>query len=82
MCYYCDDKYNPGHKCKTACFLLVGQEEIDEILQDIEPVDDSKPGEEENHINNMEVTPEISLNALAISPQYIEGDKEMCRQGG
>lgn len=65
LCYYCDEKYNPSHKCKFACLLLVGHEEIDELLQDAEPVEDSTATEEANQMNNMEVTPEIRINALA-----------------
>lgn len=34
LCYYCDDKYIPNHKCKSSCFLLVGQEEFKELLQE------------------------------------------------
>lgn len=33
LCYYCDDKYDLNHKCKSTCFLLVRQEDIEEILQ-------------------------------------------------
>lgn len=32
LCYYCEEKYHPQHRCKAACFLLVGQDEIEEIL--------------------------------------------------
>lgn len=28
LCYYCDEKYLPNHRCKTSFFLLVGHEEI------------------------------------------------------
>lgn len=65
LCYYCDDKYHPGHKCQAACFLLVGQEEIEELLND--EISEENPAvlEEGNNVNLMEVVPEISLNALA-----------------
>ncbi|KAL1356594.1 hypothetical protein AAHE18_05G195900 [Arachis hypogaea] len=33
LCYYCDEKYSVGHKCKSSFLLLVGGEEMDEILQ-------------------------------------------------
>ncbi|KAJ0078810.1 hypothetical protein Patl1_22867 [Pistacia atlantica] len=25
LCYYCDDKFGPGHKCKTRTFVLFGR---------------------------------------------------------
>ncbi|XP_016172540.1 uncharacterized protein LOC107614929 [Arachis ipaensis] len=32
LCYYCDEKYSVGHKCKSSFLLLVGGEEMDELL--------------------------------------------------
>lgn len=64
LCYYCDEKYNPQHRCKADCFLLVGQEEIEEILQppgEIEERAEPEPGEQ---LNIMETIWKISLNAL------------------
>lgn len=63
LCYYCDEKYEPNHKCKRNCFLLVGQEEIDELLHDEEfPNEDQE--KEDSHVQLLEVAPEISMNAL------------------
>lgn len=64
LCYYCDEKYNPSHRCKTACFLLVGHEKIEELLQDVDSVENGITTEEGNQLSNLETTPKISLNAL------------------
>lgn len=64
LCYYCDEKYQSNHKCKTSCFLLVGQEEVEELLRDDEPLNDEQE-KEESQVQLLEVVPEISLNALA-----------------
>lgn len=61
LCYYCDEKYNPGHKWKTACFLLVGDEEVDELIQDYESEEVSDVVEQGTQINSMEVALEISI---------------------
>lgn len=65
LCYYCDEKYNPSHRCKSTYLLLVGQEEIDELLKDDELEDSVEPEENGNEINIMEVDAGISMNALA-----------------
>jgi len=31
LCYHCDEKYSPGHRCKVSCLLLIGEEEWDEL---------------------------------------------------
>lgn len=64
LCYYCDDKYSPSHKCKSSCLLLVGQDEIDELLKDDELEETQTSEEAENEINIMEVNAGISLNAF------------------
>lgn len=33
LCYYYDKKYNPNHKYKPTFLLLIGEEEMVEILQ-------------------------------------------------
>ena len=33
LCYYCEEKYNPSHRCKTSYLLLVGEEEMSELLR-------------------------------------------------
>lgn len=64
LCYYCDGKYFPNDKCKTACYLLVGQEEMEEMLDKIH-TDNANTEEEGDNPYVMELTLEISINALA-----------------
>ncbi|MED6208727.1 hypothetical protein PIB30_047950 [Stylosanthes scabra] len=33
LCYYYDEKYSLGHKCKSSYLLLVGGEELEELMQ-------------------------------------------------
>lgn len=65
LCYYCDEKYHTQHRCKAACYLLVGQEEIEEILQDEGTEEEVAVEEEESKLQLMEFEPKISMNALA-----------------
>ncbi|KAL1345712.1 hypothetical protein AAHE18_08G137600 [Arachis hypogaea] len=65
LCYYCDDKYSPGHRCKSLLQLLVGEKELQELMQEphivvVEPESDSDDAGEGD-----EQPPKISLNALA-----------------
>lgn len=64
LCYYYDKKYHPQHKCKT-CFLLVGQDEIEELLYQEGNKVVSTEGEQEEQLNTMDVISEISMNALS-----------------
>ena len=32
LCYYCNEKYNPTHKCKSQCLALLDKEDLDQIL--------------------------------------------------
>ena len=43
MCYNCDDKYTPDHKCKANFFLLVGDEEVQDsvIMEELGAKDDT-----------------------------------------
>ncbi|KAF7811847.1 Transposon Ty3-G Gag-Pol polyprotein [Senna tora] len=63
LCYYCDDKYSLNHKCKPSFSLLVGQEELDELIGR-EAVDEEGAVEGEQQCRNEQLTPEISFNAL------------------
>lgn len=55
LCYYCDEKYQPNHRCKTSCFLLVGHEEIEELLHDQENEEIIASAEEDSHIQSFEL---------------------------
>lgn len=64
LCYYCDDKYAPGHKCKPTLFLMLGPEEFSEVFYgtsfesvESECVEDVTPALQT-------LSPEISLHAL------------------
>lgn len=65
LCYYCDEKYRPSHWCKISCFLLVGQDEMEELLNGEDRQEHIAQEEEESQIQILEVTPNISINALA-----------------
>ncbi|GAV82887.1 RVP_2 domain-containing protein, partial [Cephalotus follicularis] len=59
LCYNCEEKFRPGHKCKAQDFLLIGDEG-----------EDSDPAEFQDDESKLEVDevnatmPEISLYAL------------------
>jgi hypothetical protein len=67
LCYYCDDRWQPGHKCKSPrLYLLSGLELPFEVPSDdvhydsnevVEPVPEFEVAECKD--------PEISLNAIA-----------------
>lgn len=77
MCYYCDEKYSPGHKCKEPRFF-----QIDDIhhnsSEQAPPFEGPEEEDEDNQPNNeLLATPEelvISLHALAeiSSPQTLK----------
>ncbi|XP_027905965.1 uncharacterized protein LOC114165577 [Vigna unguiculata] len=63
LCYYCDDKYKPGHKCKKQFMLLIAESEdaegdLTRLLQ-AETQDQTDPP---NPLDN--VAAQISFNAL------------------
>jgi hypothetical protein len=61
LCYNCDDKYFPGHKCKEQKLFMAISEDISE--EDVEtPLVSESP--EITDITPPEVEPVISLNAL------------------
>lgn len=53
LCYYYDEKYNPHHKCKSSCFLLVGHEEIEELLLNKETYGVNTTVEGGDHVASM-----------------------------
>ena len=58
--YNCDEKYAPGHKCKTKFFLLMGEDDDQDsrMVQGEEPVT-------EDIDSNLTIFPEVSMHALA-----------------
>ena len=63
LCYYCDEKYNPSHKCQAKCFVLLAPDDFQDVCHpssDDATMDDTPP--------DNDPVPEISFNAL--SGQY------------
>ncbi|GJV35070.1 putative nucleotidyltransferase, ribonuclease H [Tanacetum coccineum] len=60
LCFYCDKKYVPGHKCKGQLFTLVvlaeQEDQEEEFVDAYENLDE---------MENVEIQPQISLNALS-----------------
>ncbi|KAJ0855790.1 putative retrotransposon gag domain, aspartic peptidase domain superfamily [Helianthus annuus] len=45
LCYYCGDRYTPGHKCsKPQLFMISGVQEVDNVVHVTENVDPVPPG--------------------------------------
>ncbi|XP_052111623.1 uncharacterized protein LOC127742995 [Arachis duranensis] len=75
LCYYCDEKYSTGHKCKSSYLLLVGSEELEELTRDRPsdfPLSDHDPLHSSPELSDDEVV-EISFNAMvgAYHPETI-----------
>ncbi|KAH9666617.1 hypothetical protein KPL70_020713 [Citrus sinensis] len=67
LCFNCDERFKPGHRCRTRPFLLLLTEEPSESFQEEEIlVEDTVPTEE-----TANPSPEISFHALigTTSPQ-------------
>jgi hypothetical protein len=65
LCYNCDDKYFPGHKCKEQNLFMNISEDIQEEDDDTPPVPESPEIPDIiSPSNPPEVEPIISLNAL------------------
>ena len=63
LCYYYNDKYTPTHRCKVSCLLLVGEEEMEEILKGKEVQQpEEQPFREEKEI--------LEISLIAIEGHY------------
>ncbi|GJV14851.1 gypsy/ty3 retroelement polyprotein, partial [Tanacetum coccineum] len=60
LCFYCDKKYMPGHKCTGQLYSLVVLADNEEEEETFMDVDDTLVD-----ITHEEVQPQISLNALS-----------------
>ncbi|GJZ09110.1 putative mitochondrial protein [Tanacetum coccineum] len=60
LCFYCDKKYTPGHKCAGQLFSLVLVPDDEDCFEDC--VDELE--ENRNSIGIRDLQPQISLNAL------------------
>ncbi|GKB25466.1 reverse transcriptase [Tanacetum coccineum] len=59
LCFYCDKKFVPGHKCEGQLYSLVVLGENEEMEKEFVDAEDSLEGN-----GSEEVQPQISLNAL------------------
>ena len=57
MCFYCDQKYVPGHKCSGQMYSLV-------VLADDSDDDSQDSDVEEEELEELPENPQISLNAM------------------
>eukprot|EP00253_Pinus_taeda_P023718 PITA_23718 len=73
LCYYCDEKYSPGHKCKEPNFFQIGATDYSSTEEE-PPLEEHEPLEEDNQQDNASDEPVISLHALAgiSSPQTLK----------
>eukprot|EP00253_Pinus_taeda_P017311 PITA_17311 len=73
LCYYCDEKYSPGHKCKEPKFFQI--DATDYISsEEAPPLEEHEEEEEDNQKDNVLDKPVISLHALVgiSSPQTLK----------
>jgi purine nucleoside phosphorylase len=65
LCYNCDDKYFPGHKCKEQNIFMVVTEDISEEDVVVPPVEELPPPSDLTPPSDPpDVDPVISLNSL------------------
>ncbi|GMJ09877.1 hypothetical protein HRI_004656900 [Hibiscus trionum] len=57
LCFYCDEKFTPGHKCKSPQLFLLDDECEDHVEPSVQPSEQS-PDDSNEH-------PWVSFNALA-----------------
>eukprot|EP00253_Pinus_taeda_P026095 PITA_26095 len=72
LCYYCDDKYSPGHKCKEPRFFQIDANEEAPPFEGLEEEDEDN--QQDNELPSTPEEPVISLHALAwiSSPQTLK----------
>ena len=70
LCYYCDEKYSLGHKCKEPKFFQIDATDPSSS-EEAPPLEEPEKEDEDNHKDNLLEGPDISLHALAgiSSPQ-------------
>ena len=64
LCYYCDEKYSPSHKCKEPKFFQIDATDYISSEED-PPLEEHELLEEDNQKDNFSDEPVISLHALA-----------------
>ena len=60
LCYNCDDKYAPGHKCKSKFILLISNDDEQDMEFSGEGKNEEDPGD-----STIISIPEVSMHALA-----------------
>eukprot|EP00253_Pinus_taeda_P034658 PITA_34658 len=73
LCYYSDEKYSPGHKCKEPKFFQIDATDYNSS-EEAPPLDQPEVDEEDNQKDNVPDEPVLSLHALAgiSSPQTLK----------
>jgi len=73
LCYYCDEKYSPGHKCKEPKFFQIDATNYSSTEED-PPLEEHEALEEDNQKDNVSDEPVILPHALAgiSSPQTLK----------
>eukprot|EP00253_Pinus_taeda_P012384 PITA_12384 len=73
LCYHCDEKYSPGHKCKEPKFFQIDATDYSSSEED-PPLEEPEAVEGDNQKDNVPDEPVISLHALAgiSSPQTLK----------
>eukprot|EP00253_Pinus_taeda_P025585 PITA_25585 len=73
LCYYYDENYSPGHKCKEPNFFQIDATDYSSSEED-PPLEEPEAVEEDNQKDNVPDEPVISLHALAgiSSPQTLK----------
>jgi hypothetical protein len=75
LCYNCDDKYFPRHKCKEQKLFMVIFEDVAYKEAKVSPMEELPPTDDTTLFPDpLEVEPLISLHALASfsAPQTLE----------
>ncbi|GJW36708.1 retrotransposable element Tf2 [Tanacetum coccineum] len=65
LCFYCDKKYVPSHKCEGQLFTLVVLAEQEDQEEEFVDADENL-----DEMENVEIQPHISLNALSGVSSY------------
>eukprot|EP00253_Pinus_taeda_P027840 PITA_27840 len=73
LCYYCEEKYSPGPKCKEPKFFQIDATDYSSSEED-PPLEEPEAVEEDNQKDNVPNEPVISLHALVgiSSPQTLK----------
>ena len=74
LCYNCDERFSPGHRCKSRCFLIITDDEADFPCTDVAlPAGLTTGPTTEPDLDSEPPPAQISLHALSgqVAPQTI-----------